>query len=309
MSIFVSICIATYKRSDGLSKLLDGINKLEFQLVEEPIIEVIVVDNDASASAKPVYERAKDTFRWNLIYDIEKSKGVSYARNRTISHISKESDFAVFIDDDEYPSKEWLDNLLSVQKDFEVDVVTGPVYPIFEEKEIPAWIHSGGFFNPPDRENGSTVHIAYTHNVIIKAELLKQYDIVFDNDFAFRGAEDVHLFMRLSKEGAKFAWAKGAIVYEVVPPQRTNVRWILDRNYYGWSSHSLLEKKIFPSPSRQFIRFVKGVALTLLGLILLIPNFIAGKPHSIKSLVYIYRGAGTISGLLNIQGAWGGANR
>lgn len=309
MTSLISICVATYKRPQGLTALLQGIKALTFAKVDRPHVEVVIVDNDSTASARKICEDAKADFPWTLIYEVEPQQGVSYARNRAIACASSSSDFIVFIDDDEAPQPQWLDELLHAQGVHNADVVTGPVYPIFEAAEVPKWIHSGGFFNPPDREDGSVVHIAYTHNVLVKAELLRQNKAAFDNDFAFRGAEDVHLFMKLSKEGAKFIWAREAAVYEIIPPQRTNIKWILDRNYYGWSSHSLLDKRFFPSLTRQLVRLVKGTVLAFLGIILLIPGFLAGRSYGVKALVYIYRGAGTISGLLNVQGAWGGANR
>lgn len=51
-----SICIATYKRPELLKKLLESLSKQE--LPESVEIEVIIVDNDKSESAREVVVRA-----------------------------------------------------------------------------------------------------------------------------------------------------------------------------------------------------------------------------------------------------------
>ena len=310
MAISVSICIATYKRPDGLIALLEGIAKLEFQNVESPVIEIVVVDNDASGSARECCEQIMDQLKWPLAYDIEPQQGVTFARNRAVQNTSPDTEFVLFIDDDEVPDKFWLDALLHIQESYQADIVTGPVYPVFEDPQTtPNWIQKGGFFDPPDHDNGASMHIAYTHNVLVKSEYLKALDPVFDNSFAFKGSEDVHLFMRLYKAGAKIVWASNAIVYETVPSERTTLKWLLARSYYGWSSHSLLEKRVFPSLGLQMTRFLKGIALILIGILTFPISLVKGSHHRANALMYVCKGFGTLSGLLNIQGAWGGASR
>lgn len=309
MTLKVSICISTYKRPDGLKNLLDGINALEFTKVQQPEIEVIIVDNDAAGSAQKVCHEFENTLKWTLVYDVEQRQGVTYARNHSVEKASADTDFMAFIDDDEVPVPFWLDELLSIQQSHNADVVTGPVHPRFEEPELPAWIQKGGFFDPAEQLTGTEIDIAYTNNVLVRALCLRRLDTVFDEGLAFKGSEDVHLFMRLSKSGAKIVWSNEAIVYESIPPERTQLNWLLKRNYYGWSCHSRLEKDIYPSLKLQITRMIKGFILLVMGLFMTIPSLLLGKHSFVKSLIYIYRGTGTISGLAGYQGAWGGANR
>lgn len=310
MSLKVSICISTYKRPEGLRQLLNGLDSLIFpNIIEDPDIEVIVVDNDSQGSAAAICDELTNSFRWCLSYQIEPKQGVTYARNRSVQLISEESIFVAFIDDDEIPSPVWLDELMSTQKEFDADVVTGPVYPRFEEETIANWISKGRFFNPPDRETGTNLEIAYTNNVLVRAACLRDLAPVFDEDLAFRGSEDVHLFMRLFKSGAKIVWSNEAIVHESIPSERTRLSWLLKRNYYGWSCHSLLEKRIFPSLRGQLERSIKGIMLFIFGLLIAFPSVFLGRYAIAKSLIYMCRGIGTLSGLMGYQGAWGGANR
>jgi glycosyltransferase involved in cell wall biosynthesis len=304
MTTFISICIATYKRPERLSNLLDGINALEFRQVSSPMLEVIVVDNDSSGSAQETCDKVRALFKWSLIYDIEPQQGVSFARNRTVSKVSEAADFIAFIDDDEMPDSLWLDSLVSTQKNYQADVVTGPVYPQFQSDSIPKWIEKGGFFAPPTYETGTVLNAAFTNNVLVSADLVRKLDVVFDPRFAIKGAEDTHFFMRLRKMGAKIVWTNEAIVHESIPPSRTTLGWLLERGFWGWSSYSLFERELFPSPTAQMIRFIKGVILIFAGVLASFPGLFMGKQYLYKAILNIYKGAGTLSGLVGIQGDW-----
>ncbi|MEM6835420.1 MAG: glycosyltransferase [Cyanobacteria bacterium P01_C01_bin.120] len=308
MTTSISICIATYKRPTGLLRLLEGLNEQRFSVMEPPKIEVVIADNDQEGSAKAIYESVKPSFKWSLVYGIEAQQGVTFARNCSLSLAAKESEFLVFIDDDEVPSPQWLEALLECQINYQADVVTGPVFPKFEQA-APDWIIQGGFFSPREHETGKVMEVAFTNNTLVSSKEIRKIDKPFDDRFAFRGSEDAHLFMNLFKQGAKIIWCSEAIVYEFIPESRTRLKWLLDRNYYGWSSHSLLEKQHFPSLFVQSQRFIKGCLLVLMGVLSLLPNLFLGQHRRAKSIIYIYRGLGSLAGLINVQGAWGGADR
>ena len=309
MSLSISICVATYKRPEGLSRLLQGLNNLRFSKLEKPQIEVVIADNDHEGSAKSTYESLKSGFQWDLKYGVEPQQGVTFARNRTLTLAAATAQFFVFIDDDEVPSPQWLENLLLCQQKYQADVVTGPVSPKFEASKVPGWIVKGGFFEPVQHETGKLMGVAFTNNTLVKSKLLRQFEKPFDNDLAFKGSEDVELFTKLFQQGAKIVWCNEATVYEYIPEARMRIKWLADRNYYGYSVHSLAEKKYFPSIWIQSQRLLKGCLNIVLGLLLFLPGLLLGRHRIAKSMIYLSRGAGSLSGLMNIQGAWGGANR
>jgi len=277
---------------------------LRFDKVEQPIIEVVVIDNDSAATAKFVVDSQSDHFRWSLVYDVEPQQGVTYARNRSVALASEKTDFIVFIDDDEVPSPQWLDELLAVQASYEVDVVTGPVYPQFESEQVPEWIVKGGFFAPPDCETGTFLDAAFTNNSLVKADVIKKLKTPFDSRFAIKGAEDSHFFMKLKKMGSRIVWTSSAVVYESIPSRRTTLPWLLERGFWGWSSYSLFEKEFSPSPKTQFFRFIKGVGLVTTGVVTCLPSLFLGRHRFYKSILYISRGVGSLSGLIGFQGDW-----
>ncbi|MEC4815946.1 MAG: glycosyltransferase [Scytonema sp. PMC 1069.18] len=299
--MLVSICVATCQRPEGLKRLLDGLGQLTFCKVATPDIEVVVVDNDSAGSAKLVYVSLESCFKWSLKYCIESTRGISYARNRAIASVNPYTNFVVFIDDDEVPEPSWLDELLSVQQNHDADVVTGPVLPYFIESDVPDWVLKGKFFEPQRHPTGHLMKVAYTNNTLIRFEVLQKLDKVFDERFALSGGEDVNLFMRLCRAGYKLVWADEALVYEWIPQSRTRLKWILERGFLGWSRHSFCERELYPSIMLLMIRFAKGIGLIIQGMCLILPSLFLGQHIWTKALLNVYRGLGTLAGIVGVR--------
>ena len=298
--MLISICVATYKRPKRLRLLLEGLNHLVFDKIQQPKIEVIIVDNDSEGVAERICREVKDEFQWILKTGVEQERGITYARNKTIEMVSTDADFIAILDDDEIPEPSWLEELLIAQQKYGSSIVTGPVIPCFENKEVPEWIVRGKFFEPPRYPSGKIRPVAYTNNVLIKADILRNLDPAFDNRFAIVGGSDCFLFLNLHKAGHKIVWADDAIVYDNIPSSRTNLKWILFRGYREPSSYSSAEKELYPSFVVQFTRIMKGFALIAIGLIRLVPSLLIEKAAVVNSLVYICRGLGTLGGLLGV---------
>jgi succinoglycan biosynthesis protein ExoM len=75
----VRLCVPTFRRPDGLRKLLAHIERLNYA----GRLEIIVVDNDAEARAgAAVVADVSPTFRFPLSCIIEPCRGHTYAYNR-----------------------------------------------------------------------------------------------------------------------------------------------------------------------------------------------------------------------------------
>jgi succinoglycan biosynthesis protein ExoM len=302
--MLVAVCVASYKRPEGLKRLLEGLNQLSFSQIETPEIAVIVVDNDANGSAKVVCDKQLPEFKWSLQYSIETTRGISFARNHAIAEalsISNHVDFIAFIDDDEVPEPTWLDKLLLTQQEHQADIVTGPVLPRFLKSDVPNWVVKGKFFEPKRYPTGHILQTAFTNNVLIKATILRQLDTIFDESFALTGGEDSHFFMRLYRSGHKFVWADEAIVVEWIPQSRTSIKWVLERGYLGWSLHSYCERQLYPSINVIGLRIIKGIALITQGLCLIFPSLFLGEHALVRALFHIYCGIGSLAGILGIR--------
>src|SRR5690242_5495960 len=108
----ISLCIATYRRTERLSALLDDLVK-QHRLPNE----ITVVDNDAAGSARAVVERRRTSGApFPIHYDIQPVKNISLTRNRTVELAS--GDWIAFIDDDERAPVTWLKRLAQTVIEF-----------------------------------------------------------------------------------------------------------------------------------------------------------------------------------------------
>ncbi len=297
--MLISICIATYQRPEGLKRLMEGLDQLTFPHSELPNIEVIVVDNDPNRSAKEFCEQLKPNFKWSLKYLSEPQRGISYVRNKAVAAVAIDADFVVFIDDDEVPEPNWLAELLTVQQKYQADVVAGPSLPFFAASDIPKWAIEGKFFEAPRYPTGHLLKFTGTNNVLIRAQILRAMDKIFDERFALTGGEDTHFFMRVYRAGYKLVWADLAIVYEWIPKSRTNIKWILQRGYRCHSTFGICEKELEPALLKVLVRRIStGSARIAIGIITLFPSLLLGRALFVRALLQICRGAGMFSGLM-----------
>lgn len=302
MKKLISICVLTIQREDELKNLLDSVNRIEFD-EEIYAVEIIVVDNDKIASAKSIVERLKTIVRFPLKYVHQPVRGIPQARNTAIKTASPNTDFIVFVDDDEVVDNDWLFQLISTQEKTNADVVCGPVYSRFKT-EIPRWIEEGKFFERvgynsfPDC---SEVHYRKikTGNLLLRKSLLDKLNGPFDESMALTGGTDTKLALELHKMNAKMVWAANANVYEWVPASRTNAKWIC-RRAFRTANHEVILRTI-EKESNQVIRvFVDGFLRFSFGLLAMpfkyIQSLFRGKHILVQHNRILYRGAGMMSG-------------
>jgi glycosyltransferase involved in cell wall biosynthesis len=224
----LAVCIASYRRPERLGALLCALDAQVFP-GERPEIWLVVADNDAAQSARPVCDALARRLSLPLRYAIEPRKGIPFARNAAVA-AAGDAQWIAFIDDDETPDPRWLATLLRVQRETGADVVTGPVLPHFERRPAP-WVEQGGFFASTRRPTGTALDTAYTHNALVRAQALAGRTALFDVGFTLGVGEDAELFGRLASEGFRIVWADEAVVHESVPPERASARWLLRRGF------------------------------------------------------------------------------
>ena len=225
----LSILVCTYRRPTGLRCLLESIARQQFNETP-PRFEVLVADNDARRSGESVCERIRDQVDFAIRYEVEPQRGISHARNRTLSMIHPDTKFGVFVDDDEIVAPDWLSELLRVQREYEADVVVGPVLPQFLAPP-PAWVVKGRFFEIDRSPTGRVMEHAYTGNALVRTEVFARMGQAFDGRYALSGGEDTLFFRKVHKAGFKIVWADEAIVHERVPPSRVNTAWVVQRAF------------------------------------------------------------------------------
>jgi len=221
-----SICIATYKRKQLLRKLLKSIYAQN--LPDDIKLQIVVVDNDIDKSAEEIIKEFKSDDKICLEYYSQPQKNISITRNVSVKNAQGE--YLLFIDDDETADMDWVREHLKAIKTFEADGVFGRVVPEFPQN-TPEWIKTGDFFNKKSPPTGELATSVATSNCIVKANLLKNKPGPFSPEYGLTGGEDTHLFYGLRKDGAKFVSSREAIVREIIPPDRTRVKWLIKKSY------------------------------------------------------------------------------
>lgn len=221
----ISVCICTYQRPLQLEKLLAILDQQDTNGLFD--LSIVVVDNDAHQSAKPVVERWARCASLPVTYRVEPRQNIAIARNTSVALAAGE--LVAFVDDDEEPSPDWLSRLYEALIKYGVDGVLGPVVPKFNE-DAPKWAVLGQVFQRPGFKTGETVPWAVTGtgNVLIKREVLLEFDGPFNPQLG-AGGEDTDFFRRATLRGRRFVWAAEAVCHEYVPPERTRVAFQLRR--------------------------------------------------------------------------------
>jgi succinoglycan biosynthesis protein ExoM len=287
----VSVCIATCGRPMGLANLLGALEVLEIPAGAE--LQVVVVDNDSSESARAICEEVAARQAYPLHYVVEKRRGIPFARNAALAVALPNSEFVAFIDDDEIPEIDWLAELLRVQQYYKADVVTGPCLPQYVEPP-PRWVTEGGFHDRPRHPTGTLRHVAFTHNALVRAAVFNGIDCHFDESMALNGGDDNEFFTRVYAAGFQIIWADNAIVRESVPASRSTVRWLVQRGFRVGTSSSWIELKhrsnsVFRLIAHGIYCMVKGTALALL-----LP--LRGRAVAVQGLRLFSYGLGRIAG-------------
>ena len=174
---------------------------------------VVIADNDPERSAKQFVAEYSKEYPLRIVYCHEPQPNIAMARNKSIENADGE--FIAFIDDDEFPTSEWLWNLWKTSKDFGVEGVLGPVKPSFDR---------------PTYKTGHPINWeqARTGNVLFKRSILNPEELPFRTQFDSAG-EDIDFFRRMMAKNCKFVWSNEAVVQELVPTSRCNRSYLLRR--------------------------------------------------------------------------------
>ncbi|MBW2714749.1 MAG: glycosyltransferase family 2 protein [Deltaproteobacteria bacterium] len=287
----VSVCVATCGRPVGLGNLLGALEALE--IPAEATLQVVVVDNDPSGSAKSVCDEVVDRHAYPLRYVVEKRRGIPFARNAALSAALSDSDFIAFIDDDEIPESDWLAELLRVQTCYRADVVTGPCIPRYVEPP-PRWVSEGRFHDAQRYPTGSRRHVAFTHNALVRSTVFDSFDRYFDESMALNGGDDHEFFSRVFAAGFQIIWADNAIVHESVPASRSTVGWILQRGFRAGTSTAWVESRNRSGVPLRLL--VHGIYCMAKGAAFALTLPLRGRASAVEGLRLFSYGLGRIAG-------------
>ena len=214
----ITVCVCTYKRPKMLRECIQSIRNTFIPYGY--MVDIVVVDNEGH---EDVVDMCK---KLGCFYVYEKKRGISFARNTAIeTALELNTDWIVFIDDDELAAPAWLEGLMNWQY-IGTPILAGNQRYAYEKKPR-------GYWDPENRrrpfKEGRTRNTCCTNNVRINASILEK-GVRFNETIGFMGGEDIEFFSRLRAKGYVIRQTNLAITYERIHPERQGFK----ANFYRW---------------------------------------------------------------------------
>lgn len=288
MTKHLCVCVCTYRRPEMLERLLRHLADQETR--GEFTFSVVVADNDRDGTGRAAAEAAAAQGTLEIRYGIQPEQNIALTRNAAVAWARGE--YVAFIDDDEFPERDWLLRLHRTCEALEVAGVLGPVKPHFVEG-TPDWLIRSGIYDRPAHPTGFMMgwEECRTGNVLLRRDAMgsvsgsssreegpaPEYPGPFRTEFG-TGGEDQDFFRRMMEAGHRFAWCNEAVAWETVPESRCKLGVILSRAMLR-GKNSLRHSQ---GRSRNLLKAMIAVPAYAISLPFL---FIAGKHLAAKYLV------------------------
>lgn len=295
MTVKISLCIPTHRRAQQLLALLKDLS------VQELLpYEVVVVDNDADESARPVVERFRASgCPFPLVYAVQPERSIPLTRNLTVALASGE--WLAFVDDDERAPPGWLRTIWACAQSHAADGVLAPVEPRVPDS-APDWIRKGDFYEWPRVATGTVVprKLLRFGNLLLRGTAVRELPGPFDPAFALSAGEDVDMLVRMVNAGARLVWCNEAAVWEPVEEKRLSLRWLLMRGYsggqaFGWIRTSGRLGRVNPGIRiGLLLQWFTQMLLAVFVAVLLLP---LGRHRSVTWLIKGWANAGKLTSL------------
>ncbi len=226
----VVVIIPTLRRPESLERALRSVMAQADGVAL--IGQIAVVDNDPAGSARETVDGLRSISPVPLLYVHAPHPGVATARNAGLAATSEP--LIAFLDDDEEAAAGWLSTLHKTHTTFGAQVTFGPVAGVAQGAAGWKRVYLDDFFSRigPSTSGLTDVVHGCGNSMMTRATLAgpAPFDVAANET----GGEDDRLFQRLKAEGARFAWAAQALVYEHAPPHRSTVTYALQRAFgYG----------------------------------------------------------------------------
>lgn len=221
----VTVCICTFRRATLLQAV---------QSVATQCRHIVVIDNDASGSARSMVARCDEHLPCTVTYVHAPDRNISIARNAALD--AAPTRWLAFLDDDEVAAHDWLERLTAGRDGYAA--IIGRVDAVYGEG-LPAWVSELDFHSNRITD-AERIDNAYTSNALIDLEFLRQHQIRFAVECGVTGGEDTLLFRDITTAGGRMTYRSDSIVYEDVTPERATLSWVMRRKFRSGQTHGLM---------------------------------------------------------------------
>jgi hypothetical protein len=296
MDIVIGLCSSRFDLE--FKKSIKGINKII--IPKNFNVQIVVIDNNFLKDKKKYLKKFKVSRNFEIIYRIEKKRGIVHARNNFLKFIynsKKKIDYIGFIDDDCVPKTNWLLEHLKTFNKFDCDISTGP--QLLKNNNNKNFEKKYQILNRKIVKRYAQVVWAATNNVLLKYKKFNKTKYIFDIFLNDIGGSDQLFFKKLHSDGFIIYWNKKAIVYEIAKPDRFLEKWFKMRSLrYGYSG-AYMENVLFGKIRGTFISMIKILVFSMLSLINLFLIF--NKKNLYRCNYYFFKIIGKVSYFLGIK--------
>lgn len=224
----ISIIVSTYNREQYIIQCLESIAKQNRSTKDW---ELVIVNNNCTDSTERLIQDFLSLYqdKINVSYHIEKSQGLSYARNRGIKE--SQGDFLVFVDDDAFLDENYIEGLYGYLSKYNDKYIAfgGRIKP-YLESELPSWMSPYLMPLMSVIDWGDEVKEFKQNKYPIGANMGFSKALIEEvGDFNVNlgrvgkntmGGEEKDLFFRIRKVRAKVYYFPKVLVQHVVPDAR-----------------------------------------------------------------------------------------
>lgn len=227
----IDVAVCTFRRASLDATLASIAGQL---LPDEVSVRVIVADNDVAPSAQALVTAAADRLGLSCRYIHAPSRNISVARNACLDGAT--ADLLAFIDDDEIATPGWLAAMLARLDETGADAVLGPARARYPQG-APDWVVAADLHSTrPPITRTEDIRTGYSCNVLLRRDAFagRRFDVALGRS----GGEDDVFFAAAVRDGARIAYAPGAVVDDPVPLARATLGWLCRRSFRNGQTHA-----------------------------------------------------------------------
>ena len=274
----ISVVVSTY--DDPINFVVQCINSL---LPQKKVYEIIIIDSSKKDEIKKLCHSLNNN---KINYIHTPPKGLSDARNKGIL-VAKRS-IVAFTDSDCIIDKNWAENIyLPFEISEDIAIVGGKVLPRWISKPNSVLYKSAiaqGFYSSFDMgEKLKEVHQIFGGNFAINKNL--PIDQFFSPELGrgkgnLLGGEEIQLCKYVELNNLKIIYNPLAIVIHQIPEERSKLKWMWKRMYYGGINRAVVGGK----PTPKTVNFISYNLYDVVFLFIFIVPYIYGLLIGFKLL-------------------------
>jgi glycosyltransferase involved in cell wall biosynthesis len=279
------IAVCTQNRKTMLKRCITEVEKAIHSLGRDYEARIAIIDNSAHQDMFETFVDLQQTSRAVLTYSSAPNPGLANARNKALD-LRDCDEHLVFIDDDEWPDRNWLTELIAAAISYPESLIGGEVIPVLSDDTNPALKKSR-------KSNNGWVGSCGFGNVLIPSSILNSFPLRFDERYNHSGGEDTDFCIQLRNFGLGVRFSSEAVCYEEWLRSRVGIKSVLLAEF---NKSSVLTNILFKHRTGR-LNVILNSILKVIGSAFIIPELMLRRVSLIDLLKRFTQGLGGLYGL------------